>query len=140
MMSTTTEPDLANRHLQSVQKNVASDEELDTRPKDYQAFRVDAQVKPSNAMLDLWFKDGNQRAMSYNHLYDVEFNPSEGMVLTFSQHRVTIEGHLLDDLYRALKRHRIVYIWEADSTEANLIEDDQPLVKELHVQDLSDGP
>ena len=136
-MQATDTDDIARKHLQSVQKHTA-DDDLDTRTDDYQAFRVDPQVRPSNALLDFWFANGDQRAISYNHLYDVEFTPPQ-LVLTFSQHQIEIEGEHLLDLYNNLKRHRIVYIWEADHTEANQASNDEPVVRSIKVRDLTES-
>ena len=130
--------DIANKHLQLVQKPESADQQLDIRPESYDAFRIDPQLRPSNLMLDLWFKNGNQHCLAYNHLYGVELEPSIGMILTFSQHRVEVEGHHLLELYNALKRSRVVYIWEADHIEANQAADDQPVVTRLQVHNLAD--
>lgn len=107
---------------------------VDLRPDDYRAFGMDSQVRPSNALIDFWFSNGNQRAISYNHLYDIQYNRSEGLTLTFSEHSVTITGHCLDDLYRGLKRHRIVFVWEAGSQEELVAADDQPVVTKIDIQ------
>lgn len=106
-------------------------DELDIRPADYRAYAIDSQVRPSNAMIDFWFASGNQRAMAYTHLYDVEYDPSKGIVLSFSEHVVYVNGRLLSKLYRGLKRHRIVYIWEADPPTARLVESNTPVVTKI---------
>ena len=109
-------------------------DDTDIRPEDYQAFKTDPQVKPSNALIDFWLRGGNQRAFSYSHLYDIDFNPSSGMKLTFSEHYVTIKGHGLDKLYRGLKRHRIVYVWEADSPSQLLADEEEAQVTSIEIK------
>ena len=109
----------------------AIDTDLDTRPEDYTAFRIDPQVHPSNALIDFWQSDGNQRAIAYTHLYDNAWNRSAGMVLTFSEHQVSIQGTNLEQLYRALKRHRIVFVWEASSQEAISIAEGEAVVRSI---------
>lgn len=121
-------------NLRNGSKPQPEDEQLDTRPESYRAFRTDPQARPSNALLDLWFESGNQRAISYSHLYDVQFDRSTGLVLAFSEHEVVVEGHCLDQLYRDLKRHRVVYIWEASEQDSNLATDSQPLVTGITVR------
>lgn len=106
-------------------------EDHDRRPDTYLAFGIDPDSRPVNAMLDLWFRDGNQRALAYTHLYDIAYNASEGLELTFSGHVVTVLGHGLLDLYRGLKRHRIAYIWEADSPTARIVGEQEPLVTNI---------
>ena len=108
--------------------------DLDIRPKDYRAFAVDSQVRPSNAMIDFWLASGNQRAIAYTHLYDVEYDPSQGLVLSFSDHVVHISGRFLSELYRGLKRHRIVYVWEADPPTVRLTPPKTPVISEIKIQ------
>lgn len=110
------------------------DAELDVRPEEYKAFAIDDQVRPSNALIDFWFANGDQHAIAYSHLYHVAWKRSEGLTLYFSDHEVTIRGHGLEALYRGLKRHRVVYIWEATKQEAMAAADDQPVVSSMDVQ------
>ena len=109
-------------------------EELDIKPKDYRPYAVDSQVRPSNAMIDFWLASGNQRAIAYTHLYDVEYDPSKGLVLSFSDHVITVAGRMLGELYRGLKRHRIVYIWEADPPTVRLTPPKLPVITEVVIQ------
>jgi len=109
-------------------------DDYDVRPDKYQAFRTDPQARPSVAMLDFWFSDGNQRAIAYTHLYDIAYNVSEGLELTFSGHVVTIRGYGLNDLYRGLKRHRIVFIWEADTPTTRIVGEQEPVVTKILIQ------
>ena len=109
-------------------------EDLDKRPPDYTAFRLDPQVRPSNALIDFWLSDGDQRAFSYSHLYDVEFRRSEGLIITFSEHQVLVQGRMLDDLHSSLKRHRAVFVWEASSQDGMLAGEDQPIVTKIDIQ------
>lgn len=127
-------PDMLSEKYAFNQFGAGVDADLDVRPEHYKAFAVDDQVRPSNALIDFWFASGNQRAISYNHLYDVAWNRSEGLVLTFSDHKVTLRGHGLEALYRGLKRHRIVYVWEASSQEAITAADNQPVVTAIDIQ------
>lgn len=114
--------------------DTAEDFELDDRPSDYVAFRIDPQPRPSNALLDFWKNDGDQRSFAYSHLYDVEFRRSEGLILTFSEHQVAVQGYRLEKLYQGLKRHRVVFVWEASSQEALTAEEDAPVVAEITIR------
>lgn len=107
---------------------------LDDRPQDYTAFSIDMQVRPSNALIDFWMANGDQHAIAYNHLYDVQWQRSDGLQLTFSDHLVIIRGHRLDRLYRGLKRHRVVFIWAASEQEARLADEDEELVTAIAIQ------
>lgn len=108
--------------------------DVDDRPEEYKAFAIDDQVRPTNALIDFWLANGDQRAISYNHLYDVAWNRSEGLELTFSDHKVVVRGHALEGLYRGLKRHRIVYVWEAAKQEAMAAAEGQPVVTRIEIQ------
>ena len=105
----------------------------DLRPDEYQAFRIDPEARPCSAMLDLWFCDGNQRAFAYTHLYEIAYNASEGLELTFSGHVVTVCGYRLHDLYRGLKRYRIAFIWEADTPTTRTVGDQEPVVTKITI-------
>ncbi len=109
-------------------------DELDLRPPEYKAYGIDPQARPSNAMLDFWLVSGNERAFAYTHLYDADFNPSLGIVLTFSDHQVTVHGRHLRELYRAIKRHRVVYVWEADEPTVRLLPASVPVVTRILIQ------
>lgn len=57
-------------------------------------------------MLDLVHADGRRMAFAYATLLKAEFDASKAIVLHFAVERVTIEGHRLADLYRAIIQHR----------------------------------
>ena len=109
-------------------------DDLDIRPEDYRAYALDRQARPSNAMLDFWLSNGNQKAIAYTHLYDVDFDPSTGLVLTFSEHVVVVAGRNLDELYRGLKRHRVIYLWEADPPTVKLSTMGEPVITQISIQ------
>lgn len=71
-------------------------------------------------MIDVIDFDGNRKAFAYSHLYRVDFNPSTGLQLEFSEHQVTFTGSRLSELYQQLKRHRVTYIAVADYTAVKL--------------------
>lgn len=129
--------DLTDKYRLGIDSEMGDDSDI--RPAAYVAYRIDPQVRPANAMIDLWFKNGNQQAIAYTHLYEVTFNPSKGMRLTFSEHVVTIQGYRLDELYRYLKRQRIVFIWEASPPE-KLLTQSQPCVTAIVVKPRFENP
>ncbi|MCA9217421.1 MAG: hypothetical protein KDB27_30340 [Planctomycetales bacterium] len=110
------------------------DFELDDRPVDYVAYRIDPQARPANALLDFWKSDGDQRSFAYSHLYDVEFKRSEGIILTFSEHQITVRGRRLDKIYQGLKRHRVVFVWEASTQEEFTAEEEATIVSEIDIR------
>jgi hypothetical protein len=64
-------------------------------------------------MLDLRFK-GDAIGLNYAYLVAVKFNPSKGIELAFSGHRVHIHGRGLAALYRGLLEHVVGQIQEVD--------------------------
>ena len=129
--------DLTDKYRLGIDPELGDD--IDLRPSAYVAYRIDPQERPANAMLDLWFHNGNQRAIAYMHLYAIEFEPSQGMRLTFSEHLVTIRGYRLNELYRYLKRQRIAFIWEATPPE-KLLAQSQPCITAIVVKPRFENP
>jgi len=115
-------------------KTAPEEEPGDLRPETYQAFRTDPQVRPSHAMLDLWYRNGDQEAVEYNHFYKVHYKRSLGIIITLSEDVVTIEGHGLDRLHSDLKRHRVIFIWEASEQDAALAGDHQPVITKIEIK------
>ncbi|MCA9216798.1 MAG: hypothetical protein KDB27_27200 [Planctomycetales bacterium] len=109
-------------------------DEQDLRPENYKAFGIDSQVRPSNAMIDFWLVDGSEKAFAYTHLYDAAYDPSSGIILNFSGHRVTLLGRKLHELYRAIKRHRVVYVWEADPPTTRLTPPGTPVITRIVIE------
>lgn len=100
--------------------NKQDEDELDILPDEYEAYNIERQPRSCFALLDFCLSNGDHQAIAYNHLYDITFNRSEGLVLTFSEHVVQIKGRRLEDLYRQLKRHRVIWVWEAGPQEDKL--------------------
>jgi hypothetical protein len=80
----------------------------------YLAFGVSRKAWGGEPMIDFVFRDGNHHGMSYARLDDMQFNPSRGIVLRFSDTHVTIVGRRLEAGYERLLAHRVVFVAEAD--------------------------
>ena len=72
-------------------------------------------------MLELRHANGGITALSYSWLESAEFNPSEGITLSFSGKTVKLIGRNLNiecrpgvRLFEGLTRHRVLWIREAD--------------------------
>ena len=61
---------------------------------------------------------GTSHGFAYAHLYTLDYNPSVGIVLKFTQHQVTLLGRHLDELFRYLCLHRIQTVQEFDPLHA----------------------
>lgn len=77
--------------------------------------------RPPELMLELRFKQGDALALSYALLISAAFNPSQGISLEYTTHRVVVAGRNLRGVYRALVAHRLAYLQELSSPL-----DDQP--------------
>ncbi|GAB5405700.1 MAG: hypothetical protein Aurels2KO_39310 [Aureliella sp.] len=101
----------------------------------YVAFVKSRQASLRAEMLDLVFKNGKRRSFAYSHLYEVEFEPSDGIIrLSFSEHVVEIKGSTMLEGYRRLLLHRIVQITEADEPTWLLCrEDQQPCIVQINI-------
>lgn len=82
--------------------------------------------RQAHLMLDLRFKDGNATALSYAYLVAVRFNPSEGLELEFTGHRVTLKGRGLSRLYRGLLAHVVGHVQEVDELADRAEENPKP--------------
>ena len=83
--------------------------------------------------------NGTVHAFAYAHLYAVEYDPSAGIALTFTRHRVTLAGRHLGDLFRLFCAHRVQAVQETDPLHADSLPDDAPVVTALHVAPAPDG-
>jgi hypothetical protein len=84
-------------------------------PSDDEGYQAAAPVsanRPPEAMLELRFKRGDVLALSYPLLITAAHNPSHGITLEFTGHRVTIAGRNLRGIYRAITSHRLAYVQE----------------------------
>ena len=71
---------------------------------------------------------GSCHAFAYAHLYALEYDPSVGILLKFTQHRVALLGRHLDDLFRYLCLHRVQTVQETDPLHAETLPQKTPVV------------
>lgn len=83
--------------------------------------------------------DGTTQAFSYSHLYCVSTNnENEGFIAEFTQHRVSVVGRNLSDLFRYINTHRVHLIQEMSDTQTLGLEETQPVVTGISIVALSD--
>jgi hypothetical protein len=89
-------------------------------------------------MLELRKKGGNCLAVGYGWIERIEFDPSQGIVLFMSGHKIRIKGRNLNAevrptvrLFEGLTRHRIPWICEASQTDIMEAKDGACLVEEI---------
>lgn len=103
----------------------------DVLPQDYKAFAFES--KPSHALINFHFRNGDQQSLAYGHLYHVSFDRSDGLVLTFSEHLVQIRGSNLRDMHRYLTRNAVIWVWEANDQQQLIAEDNTSIVTEVNI-------
>jgi hypothetical protein len=81
---------------------------------------------------------GTTQGFVYAHLYTLDHEPSLGIILRFSQHRVVIQGRNLDDLYRYLSQFRVEMIQVIDPLHAEKFGEDVPVVTSVEIVAIRD--
>lgn len=85
--------DLLRKYLRS---------EDETEPDEPSFIRAERPTR-----LEIREKNGNSRSLPYSSLEYIDFNPSEGLTLTFSTCKVELKGQNLGRLYDALNGHAV---------------------------------
>ncbi len=124
---------LAERRSLPEDVAMQSAENADENGDDHGCFGVLRGVRDRAVMLELRKKSGNIRAIPYNWIESVEFDPSEGITLRSSVTVIKIRGRNLNGVSRAgdsmnknsgnaagaqlfanICRHRVPWVREAD--------------------------
>lgn len=91
---------------------------------DFHAFGWLRGIRERASMLELRKKSGNVLAVAYSWVEQVEFDPTEGIVLQVHGSTIHIEGRNLNDevqpevrLFQGIARHRVAWVREADRPE-----------------------
>lgn len=81
--------------------------------------------------------DGTSYSFAYSHLYRMTSETeSGGFVVEFSQHRISVQGRNLTQLFRYLCDHKVHTIQAMSPTQGMGLEDGQPMVTQIRVQDV----
>ncbi len=94
-------------------------------------------VSPADArllMLDFRARGGDATGIAYSYLQTVRFDPSIGLILLFTQHRVTLAGRNLGELYQALLDQTVRRIEEQGEHDQE--PEDAPVVSRLRIEEL----
>lgn len=130
---------MTETHLDKLRKltEPASDEPGDGEGA-YAAFSFGRVSSKPQLTLRVRRVTGTCDGFAYAHLYTLDFDPSVGIVLRFSQHRVVIRGRNLDELYRYLTLHRVDVIQVIDPLLAETLAPDQVVtgVESVAIRDL----
>ncbi|GJM45213.1 MAG: hypothetical protein DHS20C21_20550 [Gemmatimonadota bacterium] len=81
-----------------------------------ECFGIAKANRMAPAMLVLKQKNGNQKALMYSYLVEINFDPSEGIVMKYVSHSVTIKGRHLGAIFERLVEHRISWMQEVEES------------------------
>jgi hypothetical protein len=98
-------------------------------------------VRDRAIMLEVRHKDGKISAFGYSWLESAEFDPSDGITLSFSGKSVKIAGSNLNaearpniSLFAGILRHRVPWIQEADGATVHEAPKGAILIEEVKVK------
>ncbi|APZ93415.1 hypothetical protein [Fuerstiella marisgermanici] len=99
----------------------------------YRAIGISRKAWGGEPMINFIMRTGDHQAIAYNHLYRIQFDPSKGITLDFTNHKVVIQGRKLAEAYQKLAMQRVIFIAEADDATGRLADDDEPVVTSLQI-------
>ena len=94
----------------------AADEPGDEPGKD--PFSVLSADRMQKVMCEFRLKTGNAVALAYSYLVKAEFDPSSGIDLDFSAHKVRLTGKNLAPVFAGLVTQRVAVVTEMDDLYA----------------------
>lgn len=101
---------------------------------EYRAFGVSRRAWGGEPMIDFIRRDGNRHSLPYARLDEIQFNPSKGIALRFSDYLVTLQGQRLAEGYQQLLAHRVVFVAEAGRADEMALADQEPVVTKLLIE------
>ena len=82
--------------------------------------------------------DGSSHSFAYSHLYSVAADSEAGgFIVEFSQHKVTIQGRNLAQLFRYICDHKVHTIQGTSPSQMLALTDEQPVVTLIRVLTIS---
>lgn len=114
------------------EENLVTESEVARR-----AYSVSSADRRQKAMLEFRFLSGNAKALAYSYLIGIDFDPSAGIVLDFSQYRVTVRGRNLGPLFENLAAQRVAFVRETDGLQAEAtVAEGDTVVTRIEIADL----
>jgi hypothetical protein len=112
--------------------------EIATPDEEYTAFASGRLGTKPQLTLEFRRVNGSCQGFAYAHLYTLDFDLAVGITLNFTQHRVTITGRHLEELYRYLCLHRVQIVQEIDALQAERLMPKTPVVTGLEFFTMSE--
>jgi hypothetical protein len=133
---------ILDRYATARTSNGEASEQLEAEPADdLGVFGYLRGVRDRAIMLELRLKDGGSRALGYAWLDHAQFDPSEGITLSFAGRTVRITGRNLNcelrpnvRLFAGILRHRVPWIQEADGASAIEADDSTMVIDDLSIK------
>ena len=104
-----------------------------SKTKGYQAYAVVEEKQGREIMLDIGLKTGDAEAFAYSYLMSLKFI-RKGIVLTFTNAKVSITGRNLGQLYVFLLRHRVTWLQVGNQAESMEVAEDSPFIESIEIQ------
>ncbi len=115
------------------ENNEASESEID----DLGVFGFLRGSRERATMLELRKRDGHVLAVCYG-MFEVEFDPSEGITLHFADRKIKIKGRNLNaeakpnvKLFEVICRHKAPWLREASESEQLSAGESEPLIESI---------
>lgn len=99
----------------------------------YRAIGISRKAWGGEPMINFIARTGDHQAIAYNHLYRIQFDPSNGITLDFTNHNIVIQGRNLAEAYQKLVMQRVIFVVEADDATRRLVADGDPVVTSLQI-------
>jgi hypothetical protein len=97
----------------------------------YQPYAVENYFGELVQTLTFRLKDGSQFAKPYHWLGEIEFDPSTGIRLRFSDTTITLSGRNLAPLFTLLCDYKVRWVLEADRPTALLVPESGTVIEAI---------
>jgi hypothetical protein len=119
-----------------IQKIMAGSPRHEPEVEEAERSLKEARMAIPTPMLDIVFRSGKVRSLSYAHLDEVEFEPGDTLVLKYiTGKKVTIEGRGLARHRQSVRLHRADELKE--STEPEPLQDGEDItyIENIHIDE-----
>jgi hypothetical protein len=122
-----------NPHLARLRNFTTQPPDTPGVEEEYSAFAFGRVGSKPQLTLRIRQVSGTTRGFVYAHLYTLDHEPSLGIILRFSQHRIVIQGRNLEEMFRYLSQFRVDLIQVTDPLHASTLADTVPVVTSVEI-------
>ena len=91
-------------------------------------------LRNSPSCIDLRLSNGASKAIPYSYIHEIDFEPSEGIIITTSTKLIKITGRNLRMLYNYLSAYRVRFI--KANIGNDLTNEQEVFVKDIKIQEV----